>query len=60
LFVNVPDVTVQQAGLQTIDIGHVTTVQQVPPQINDKLNQLQQLASQIKSEVGQLGLPKQP
>ena len=36
------------------------TARQVPPQINDKLNQLQQLASQIKSEVGQLGLPKQP
>jgi ABC-type transporter Mla subunit MlaD len=36
------------------------SAQQVPPQVTEKLNQLNQLANQLKAEVGQLGQPKQP
>jgi hypothetical protein len=33
------------------------TAQQVPPQVMDKLNQLNQLATQLKGQLGQLNLP---
>jgi len=37
-----------------------STAQQIPPQVVDRLNQLTQLAHQLKSDVSSLGQPNPP